>query len=194
MSDVDHMPIKTRREAFEAGSMKFWTGRPCKYGHSSPRWVASGACCLCQSRYTTKFQSKRGVEYHPDSISESEKAAGVVLMSIVAHPDDIEAIRKIAREMIAARGAIPPAPPPSEVFRSPFAHRLEELAAYNAAKASPLERMMDRLAPPAVADTAVIQAQAATAPNVLDLGDGSRFVNDPAEPYILLADGTKISC
>ena len=37
----------TRREAINAGLLYFSTGKPCKYGHTSERYVGNGACVEC---------------------------------------------------------------------------------------------------------------------------------------------------
>ena len=41
--------IETRRQAFRAGRSKYYTGKPCKRGHSAPRYVSSGVCCECHA-------------------------------------------------------------------------------------------------------------------------------------------------
>lgn len=37
----------TRREAIAAGVKYFSTGKPCKYGHTSERYIGNGACLEC---------------------------------------------------------------------------------------------------------------------------------------------------
>ncbi|MBU4682539.1 hypothetical protein KC222_10985 [Cedecea davisae] len=41
------MKIITRVEAAKLGLNKFYTGKLCKYGHDSERWVANGGCVEC---------------------------------------------------------------------------------------------------------------------------------------------------
>lgn len=41
------MKIVTRLEAAKAGLNRFYTGKKCKHGHDSERWVHNGACVKC---------------------------------------------------------------------------------------------------------------------------------------------------
>ena len=41
------MNIKTRNQAINDGDKIYFTGKPCKHGHISPRWIF-GACCECK--------------------------------------------------------------------------------------------------------------------------------------------------
>lgn len=40
---------KTRREAKEVGAVQYYTGKPCKRGHLSPKFTSSGSCVRCMS-------------------------------------------------------------------------------------------------------------------------------------------------
>jgi hypothetical protein len=44
--DIQALPA-TRRQAIDAGSRHFFTGKPCKRGHLSPRLTSSLDCCEC---------------------------------------------------------------------------------------------------------------------------------------------------
>ncbi len=44
----DHLP-KTRREALTTGSRTFYTGRPCKHDHLSPRLAVNYQCVECKA-------------------------------------------------------------------------------------------------------------------------------------------------
>lgn len=48
--------IISRREAADSGRTFFYTGRPCKLGHMSPRYVTNGGCVAC---FRTKFKPRR---------------------------------------------------------------------------------------------------------------------------------------
>ncbi|CAI1023487.1 Uncharacterised protein [Serratia ficaria] len=41
------MKIITRVEAAKLGLNKFYTGKVCKHGHLSERWVNNGGCVQC---------------------------------------------------------------------------------------------------------------------------------------------------
>ena len=40
---------ETQEEAQRAGRMKYRTGKPCKRGHTGPRYTCSTYCCKCQA-------------------------------------------------------------------------------------------------------------------------------------------------
>src|SRR5690242_21386803 len=44
---INVRPIVTRAEAKAAGSTRYFTGKPCKYGHLAERTTASGECAEC---------------------------------------------------------------------------------------------------------------------------------------------------
>jgi len=80
----------TRREAAEKGLKKYDTGRPCKHGHDSPRYVSTGICCRCNTinvgRYSKKFRS------------------GLEPVTVDVHPDDKAAVEQMAAVLRAGRG------------------------------------------------------------------------------------------
>lgn len=39
--------LKTRKQALEAGELKYNTGKPCKHGHMSDRYSRKGECITC---------------------------------------------------------------------------------------------------------------------------------------------------
>ena len=42
--------ITSRKEARLAGESLYYTGKPCRKGHDSPRYVSSGQCVECKRR------------------------------------------------------------------------------------------------------------------------------------------------
>lgn len=46
----------SRRDAADSGRTFFYTGRPCKLGHMSPRYVTNGGCVAC---FRTQFKPRR---------------------------------------------------------------------------------------------------------------------------------------
>jgi hypothetical protein len=56
--------IITGKEAKERGLKRYFTGKPCKYGHIAERWVSKGSCVLCVKerlsdyRRTPEFRAK----------------------------------------------------------------------------------------------------------------------------------------
>ncbi|BDI37384.1 MULTISPECIES: hypothetical protein [unclassified Escherichia] len=41
------MEIITRIDAAKRGLKRYYTGKPCKHGHDSERWVYNGHCVEC---------------------------------------------------------------------------------------------------------------------------------------------------
>lgn len=48
-----------RNEAFAAGQLTYTTGRPCKHGHTSPRYTKSGICQQCNRDNVKTFNTNR---------------------------------------------------------------------------------------------------------------------------------------
>jgi len=44
---LDLFPVSTRSEARAKGHKKYFTGKICKHGHISQRYVSNGICCNC---------------------------------------------------------------------------------------------------------------------------------------------------
>jgi len=40
---------ETAMQAYQAGRTKYRTGKPCKRGHTGPRYTCSTACCKCHA-------------------------------------------------------------------------------------------------------------------------------------------------
>lgn len=39
--------VISRRDAADSGKKHYFTGEPCKHGHTSPRYVTNGGCVAC---------------------------------------------------------------------------------------------------------------------------------------------------
>jgi len=57
-----------REAAREAGKLHFFTGRPCKAGHLSNRFVSSGACVACGALVQSNVRQR--ARDHKDEIVE----------------------------------------------------------------------------------------------------------------------------
>lgn len=53
------MKIITRKEAQDRGLNKYFTGKPCKYGHVAERYVAKSDCVVCNENRGTKRQQSK---------------------------------------------------------------------------------------------------------------------------------------
>lgn len=51
------MKIKTRQQALMDGDKKYFTGKPCKHGHISPRLIM-GACLECKKTIDKNYKEK----------------------------------------------------------------------------------------------------------------------------------------
>jgi ribosomal protein L44E len=58
---IHSAPMKktTREQAASAGQNKFYTGRPCRVGHLTERWVISGSCVECTRRHSRNGVAKK---------------------------------------------------------------------------------------------------------------------------------------
>lgn len=59
---------KTKDEAIEKGLDIYFTGEPCKNGHVTHRFTATGKCSDCRHRYMSKannklYLSKKNLDY-----------------------------------------------------------------------------------------------------------------------------------
>jgi hypothetical protein len=77
----------TRSDALRDGLHTFSTGRPCRRGHTGPRYTSSGTCVQCQRDHS------RGV------------AAGMVYRSYAVPADQAAALDVLAMSVGATRRA-----------------------------------------------------------------------------------------
>ena len=78
------MEIVDRVTAFQNRQLKYFTGRRCKHGHMSERYVKNGACISCL---------------------RPTHALELVRLSVRCHPDDAQAFRDMEEALLAARTA-----------------------------------------------------------------------------------------
>jgi len=74
----------TRAEALANGLSVYFTGRPCKQGHTADRWVANWTCVVCHAKRCAEFlpkwreknpeKIKAYSEKYSDTHAESSKA------------------------------------------------------------------------------------------------------------------------
>ena len=76
------MEIITQKEAKEQGLVRYYTGKPCKYGHNDERYTAGFGCVTCQrimrqnKRKDPEFRARERKErldyYHKNSLQIAE--------------------------------------------------------------------------------------------------------------------------
>ena len=58
MADPDHTLPNSRKEAKAVGSLRYFTGRPCKRGHVAPRLTSNGGCLECAYSRTKQWRTE----------------------------------------------------------------------------------------------------------------------------------------
>lgn len=71
------MKLISRRQAIAFGFKRYYTGKPCKYGHISERYVASFQCYECsqQDEYKVRKRAitKEWVKANPERAAENDR-------------------------------------------------------------------------------------------------------------------------
>ncbi len=49
--NAKNFELRTREDAAAAGLTYYFTGKPCKHGHTAPRYVTTGACLGCLEKW-----------------------------------------------------------------------------------------------------------------------------------------------
>lgn len=91
------MEIIERQAAMRKGLTKFYTGRPCKNGHLSYRYVKSGGCAAC-----IQLANGRSVD-DPNVDARREAKAQLVQVKIRLFQVDLEVFKAAAHAMTLAR-------------------------------------------------------------------------------------------
>lgn len=86
----------TRAEAAAQGRKRFYTGKPCKYGHDAQRFVTTGACIACNAARSKLFSK---------AIANNGKT-----FSYSLHPDDVAAALAYCQALDLQRGRVPLVP------------------------------------------------------------------------------------
>jgi len=89
--------VMTRRQAREAGRMKYYTGKVCANGHVSQRYVSSGICCDCNSQNVNASRTRKN----------QKRASGFVPITLFVWPGDAEKLRAAADHLAAMRLGTP---------------------------------------------------------------------------------------
>ena len=86
-------PAQSRGEASQLGQSKYYTGRNCKYGHISQRYVSSGLCIACISAKSKGFK-----------INRDAARDGLVPVTVMVLPQRVKAIEDYAKLLEQQRG------------------------------------------------------------------------------------------
>lgn len=70
---MEQLP-KTHKEALEKGTVRYFTGRPCKHGHIAPRFTSSKNCEKCvQIRNRRRTRNNYWADYGDESYKEKKR-------------------------------------------------------------------------------------------------------------------------
>lgn len=59
------MEIIKRKNALLAGLLRYFTGKPCKYGHVDEHFTSTGQCCICATEYSTVWRKENREKLAP---------------------------------------------------------------------------------------------------------------------------------
>lgn len=102
------MNILSRKDAAFSGLPRFFTGKPCKYGHLSERYVTTGACIQCLRAFSAQYRQAA-----PSHVVPSVRLAAYV------HPADAEKVYQTIDYLNKTRG-LPPAVRPASTDGTPW--------------------------------------------------------------------------
>lgn len=98
------MKIITPQEAAALGLKTYYTGKPCKHGHVTERYLGSGACKGC----VTQVRTDRQRNY-------IKKLQGDIPFTYLLDPADRAAAWAFCVALDLARGRTPPGTPPVQL-------------------------------------------------------------------------------
>jgi hypothetical protein len=104
------MEIKTRKQAMMAGENRYFTGKPCKNGHMSFRYVQSGACYDCinagrisEDSPTAKAREQRLTEAATVLQAKNLVKENLALVKVRLFPSEREGVALAAYALAAMR-------------------------------------------------------------------------------------------
>lgn len=124
-----------RKEAFERGLKRFYTGKPCAKGHDAERFVTTGGCVKCNAERSSLFKKSAAAA----SISNLRGHFGYPL-----HPDDYAAALAYCQGLDLARGRVPHAPEAPAPVEEITPERMREMRAMALGKVVDLVGTQDR--------------------------------------------------
>ncbi len=94
----------TREEAALCGLSRFWTGRPCKYGHVSERYVSNRQCVQCNAEQTAQRDRRcRAVDPSYRMYRSVLNRSGQVLMGRASPSNSVDCSQEDLKQHIEAR-------------------------------------------------------------------------------------------
>lgn len=104
------MEITTREVARENYKLRYFTGKPCKYGHVAERYVISGGCVKCLREYSDRYRGYSDapvkvkyitLPYRTEAdLDTLQQIADMLLEQSKPAPVDIHAERARVRQLV----------------------------------------------------------------------------------------------
>jgi len=96
--------LLTREEAAACGLSRFWTGRPCKFGHIAERYVSNRQCVHCNAeKATARERVKRATDPSYRMFRSVLNRSGQVLRGRVSPSEAVSCSHAVLQRHIAAR-------------------------------------------------------------------------------------------
>jgi len=127
--------VISRKQAALSGLKRFYTARPCKFGHDAERFVTTGGCVKCNAERSQLFRSTAA----KSSVSQLRGWFGYP-----SHPDDYTALLAYAQGLDMARGRTPHAPSAPTPIEIITPERMREMRALALGKAVDMSGTPDR--------------------------------------------------
>jgi hypothetical protein len=96
------MQITTRAEAFAAGRTQYFTGKPCKHGHVTYRYVQSGTCAACISSSTGRSRAEAEHILSVDRQARRDYVVDLAELRVRCYPGDARTVLETAAAMCTA--------------------------------------------------------------------------------------------
>jgi Zn finger protein HypA/HybF involved in hydrogenase expression len=97
------LKVISRKEAADSGLKRFYTGRPCGYGHDSARYTASGNCVMCASKSSSSYAKSLKAARFAQGMTKYTRMVPTELV------DTLDAVVEASR--IGQSGIVSPIPP-----------------------------------------------------------------------------------
>jgi hypothetical protein len=97
------MNPETRAEAQALGKRQYFTGKPCRNGHTAYRYTQSGTCSACIAESTAGQRRTLAATLPPERAARRDLVADLVELRLRAYPSDADTLRDMAAALCCAR-------------------------------------------------------------------------------------------
>ncbi len=96
------MQIVSRAAAAASGATQYFTGKPCKNGHTAYRYTQSGTCSTCISQATTRARRELDSALTIDKQARREHVVDLAELRVRCYPEDVAQVRDTAAALCVA--------------------------------------------------------------------------------------------